>query len=236
VINKGAIIKSSIMKTYGILTFIVVILMLTTQCNKVECVRHCRELSELEKQLTPFQLNDIIYFTDKLDTFSIKCTLNEYTQKTDIYADHYYYDHCDGGQKTYYWELSTKFDTDINYTDSSLLVIEINTRTNYSFEEGVFSMMLYDYDWCQSNEAYSFFTRSDNSTQLFKERVSNPTLPAAYNQCDLVFYNEIIIDGYLYNDVNILFGDIENFDSVYYNNEFGIIRMVNDTIKLNILR
>ena len=224
------------MKTQGILTFVIILLLFTTQCRKVDCVRYCRELSDLEKQLTPYQLNETIYFSDGLDTFSIKCTAREYTQQTDIYADHYYYDHCDGGQETHYWELSTAFETDISFTDSSLLVLDINTRTNYSFDEGVFTITLCADGWCSFSEKYSFFTRSNNANQLFKERVSNPTLPPAYNQCDLTFVDEMKIEGYLYENVNILHGDMVNLDSVYYNNEFGIIRMVSDTIKLNILR
>jgi hypothetical protein len=224
------------MKISGIITFLAISMLFTTQCKRVDCVRYSRGLSEAEKQLTPYQLNETVYFTDQTDTFSMQCLFNEYTQEVDIDADHYYYEKCDGGRETYYWELATKYTTDINYTDSSLLMIEINTNTNYSFEEGVFTLILYDSSWSDFYETYSFFTRANNSEQLFKARISNPVLPPAYNQCELTYYNELQIDGFLYKHVNLLYGNIINFDSIYYNNKFGIIRMVQDSTSYNIIR
>jgi len=217
------------------LLLVVSVLIIAQSCG-VDCVRYSRELSTQEKLLNPYKQNDTVYFTDKLDTFNIVCTENQYSQEVDIYADHYHYDKCDGGQETYYWELSTKFISDINYTDSTLLDIEIVTKTVYSFDEAIFSIALFNNGRPMYNEEYSFYTRSNNSVRFFKTKANLATPPSALNQCELTFHDQMRLDGYLFENVNVLYGDIKKFDTVYYNSNYGIIRMVSDSVKLNIIR
>jgi len=215
---------------------LIIFVLIISQSCRVDCVRYSRELSPQEKQLNPYKQNDTVYFTDKLDTFNIVCVENQYSQKVNIYADHYHYDKCNGGRETYYWELSTKFISDINYADSTFLYIDIVTKSIYSFDEAIFSIAFFNNRHPMYDEEYSFYTRSNNSVRFFKTQANFATPPSAFHQCELTFKDKMIFDGYLFENVNILYGNIKNIDTVYYNSNYGIIRMVNDSIKLNIIR
>jgi len=204
--------------------------LLTTGCSKVDCERYCRQLSEQELLLTPYKLSDTVYLVNSIDTFNIICTSRNYFDSVDTYADHYIYDYCDGVQKTYFWQQTTKLTSNIPYTDSTSLEIEINTRTRYEGEEGIFTLKLFDNNYSDVAEQYSFLTRVNDQHQLYKE-LFHPD----FFHCDLTFVDEIELQGHNYKNVNILFDGLINIDSVYYNSEYGIIRIVSNNFKFHIL-
>lgn len=126
---------------------------------------------------------------------------------------------------------------DIPYTDSSFLRIEINTRTeDRGPEEGLFTIKLYDDDWCMYNEEYTFFTRPEDPTRFYKRWQHVEGFPAKYFQCDMSYYDQLSIMGKVNDHIHILHGDIQNFDSVYYSSETGFIRMVSDSLVYSVLQ
>lgn len=226
------------MRKHILITSVLLILISYVRCSKLDCLLVSRELTENEKMIIPANLYDTIYYTNSTDTNRIICISREYNEKSEYYADKYFQADCgQNGQETRYWELSTKYETDIKCTDTSDLVFELSVKTAPDLaEDGIFVIKFYEefYEW--PFETIYLYISPDNPEKLLRESPESYGNPSYFLQGKVAYHNQMLINNHLYTNVNVLSGSIGGYDSLYYNNKFGIIRLTNKNGALNILR
>ena len=218
-------------------TTLLLSIILFCACDKnVDCELNSREITEQEKLLIPYAVYDTSYFISNSDTFWLSCISKEYYQNVDLNADRYYSSECDGGQKTYYWELNSQYASTLPFDDTSTLSLRIKIKTHHLLE----NESRFEFTFLRKQQSsglrytYSLFAQPFNQNRLFDE-YNGSFNPYAVVQAQTEFAKQRMIDGKMYHNVNMIYGELSPYDTIYYSSTAGIIRIVKDGISFQLL-